>query len=89
MIYLVHNSEACEAAIIDPVLGYEVASGSASNESGDQIVDYVAENIWCSLSISKPMPMRNTGRRAPIYRKIPAERSRSEAVSFVYLMGSE
>ena len=39
--YIVHDSETCEAAIIDSVLDFEAASGRTSNGSADRMIEYV------------------------------------------------
>jgi len=44
--YVVYDREAGEAAIIDPVLDYDPASGRTSRESADMIIDFVRlENL--------------------------------------------
>ncbi|MEH6723460.1 MAG: MBL fold metallo-hydrolase [Qipengyuania sp.] len=42
--YVVHDPKTSEAAIIDSVLDFEVASGRTSNGSADRIVEYVTSN---------------------------------------------
>lgn len=42
--YVVSDSATQRAAIIDPVLDYDAASGRTANESADQLIAYVTEN---------------------------------------------
>src|SRR3546814_1291876 len=42
--YVVHDRATSEAAVIDPVLDFDPASGRTSHTSADEVVEYVKSN---------------------------------------------
>lgn len=44
--YIIADSVAKECAIIDSVLGFELSTGTTSNELADKVIDYIIDKQW-------------------------------------------